>query len=334
MRAARSALAALTALLLLALPASAQCTGQNLLDLMSPDERAALIARAEAQPFARGNGWVATKDDQTVTLIGTYHLGDPRHDAVIEAVSPRIDAATTVLVEAGPAEQQQLVDLMARDPSLLVLTDTSLPEMLGPEDWASLSAALQQRGIPAFMAAKFQPWYISLMLATPPCALAAAAARDGLDARVIDRAKARGIPIQALEPYDSVFRIFDLLPMPDQIDMILYSLAMESRAADFSATLADSYFSGQSQLAWDLMRHHALHSPGRDPAKTEADLALMEEAMVTRRNQAWIPVIEAAAARGPVLAAFGALHLPGRLGIPNLLAERGWTLTPLPLPLP
>lgn len=334
MPAARSALSALTALFLLAAPAAAECTGQNLLDQMDASTRADLRARADAQPYANGNGWVATKDGQTITLLGTYHLDDPRHDAIEQAVSPLIDASATVLVEAGPDEERQLVEYMAKDPSLLVLTNTTLPEMLPPEDWTNLSAALQQRGIPAFMAAKFQPWYVSLMLATPPCALTSVAARDGLDARIIDRAQARGIPVKALEPFDSVFRIFDQLSMTDQIDMILYSLAMEDRAADFSATLADSYFSGQSQLAWELMRHESLRTPGADAAKVQADLDLMEQAMVTSRNQNWIPVIEEAAARGPVFAAFGALHLPGRFGIPTLLAQRGWTLTPLDLPTP
>ena len=61
-------------------------------------------------------------------------------------------------------------------------------------------------------------------------------------------------------------------------------------------------------------------------------MAKLEEALMISRNRAWIPVIEEAAAQGPVVAAFGALHLSGEDGVLNLLAKDGWTVTPLALP--
>jgi uncharacterized protein YbaP (TraB family) len=48
--------------------------------------------------------------------------------------------------------------------------------------------------------------------------------------------------------------------------------------------------------------------------------------MISSRNAAWVPVLEGAAQKGPVLAAFGALHLPGEHGVLNLLAQNGWTI--------
>jgi uncharacterized protein YbaP (TraB family) len=57
----------------------------------------------------------------------------------------------------------------------------------------------------------------------------------------------------------------------------------------------------------------------------------MEASLMTERNRAWIPVIEAAAAEGPVLAAFGALHLSGNDGVLALLERRGFTLERLDL---
>lgn len=325
--------AALFALFLLASAtvAAAECQGKNLIDQMPAADRQALHDSADAAPYASGNFFTATKDGQTITLIGTYHLGDPRHQATMEAITPLIDAATTVLVEAGPEEERALIDHLAKNPALMVLTDTTLPELLPAADWAQLSDAMALRGIPGFMAAKFQPWYISMMLATPPCSLTSGELTQGLDARIIDRAQTRGIPLRALEPFDTVFAIFDQLPMADQIDMIRYSLGMEDRVEDFSTTIADSYFAGDPRLIWELMRHESLRTPGADPAAVQADMALMEQAMMIGRNQAWIPVITAAAADGPTLAAFGALHLSGDQGVVNLLARQGWTITPMPL---
>jgi uncharacterized protein YbaP (TraB family) len=141
-------------------------------------------------------------------------------------------------------------------------------------------------------------------------------------------ATAAGVPVRALEPYDTLFSVFDALSGIDQIDMILTSLALEPRAEDFGATMADLYFLGENRMIWELMRAEALRLPDYTPERVAAEFALMEDALIDSRNRAWIPVIESAAKDGPVLAAFGALHLPGEGGVLNLLAERGWIITP------
>ena len=52
----------------------------------------------------------------------------------------------------------------------------------------------------------------------------------------------------------------------------------------------------------------------------QLEMALIDHAMISSRNAAWVPVLEGAAQKGPVLAAFGALHLPGEHGE---LVDRG-----------
>jgi uncharacterized protein len=52
--------------------------------------------------------------------------------------------------------------------------------------------------------------------------------------------------------------------------------------------------------------------------------------MMTDRNRAWIPVIEAAAKQGPILVAFGALHLSGKTGVLRLLEQDGYSITRQP----
>lgn len=331
MRILLTLLCAFASPLTLASAAVAACTGTNLFTQMDPDRRAALEEAAAAQPFHQGNLWRATKDGQEITLIGTYHLSDPRHDDIMARVTPLLDAASTLLVEAGPDEEEALVAAVAKDPTLFVMPDTTLPTLMQPQDWEALSDALSRRGIPGFMAAKFQPWYITVLLAVPPCMMAEVQAQDrnGLDHRIIDHAKARGLPVQGLEPYDTVFTLFDSFSRENQISMLRASLAIEDQAEDYIATLADSYFAGESRLIWELMRDLSLQMPGYTTEQVEADLAKMEQALLVKRNAGWIPVIEAAAQAGPVVAAFGALHLPGEHGIPALLQDQGWTLTPL-----
>ncbi len=317
----------------LSAPASARCAGRNLFDTMDPDRLAAITAAADAVPFARGNHWRATRGDEVITLIGTYHFDDPRHAATLAAITPNLAAATTVLVEAGPEEEKALLDLIARDPGRMMIMDgPSLLERLPPDTWEQLSTALAARGVPGFMAAKLQPWYVAVMLSIPPCAIAEMSDPKGLDGLVIDAATAAGVPIRGLEPFDTVFSIFDALSETEMVAMIESTLAIEDQAEDYSATLADSYFAGTSRMIWEYMRDESHSLPGYTPERIDAEFARMEELMMSARNRAWIPVLTGAASDGPVFAAFGALHLSGSEGVLALLQNAGFDIEPLNLP--
>ncbi|MFE3838624.1 TraB/GumN family protein [Pseudogemmobacter sonorensis] len=314
-----------------AAPARADCSGTNMFEELQPSEQAALRSSAEAQPFAQGNFWRASRGDESLTLIGTYHFDDPRHDPTLAALRPLIAEAPALLVEAGPEEEAALMQALSDNPGLIFINDgPSLLDRLPPDTWKRLSEALEARGIPGVMAARFQPWYATVVLALAPCALESGQTPRGLDGMLIEAAGALSVPVRALEPYDTLFAIFEGFDERQEIDMIESSLAMEGRSEDFAATLADLYFAGESRLIWELMRELSYGQPGYSREEVDAEMAVMEEAMMTRRNLAWIPVIEAAAAEGPPVVAFGALHLSGEAGVLNLLAERGWTLEPLP----
>jgi hypothetical protein len=313
-------------------PALAQCAGKNLFAEMPPDRLARITAAADAVPFPRGNYWRATRGDEVITLIGTYHFDDPRHFPTLDVITPEIAAATTVLVEAGPEDEAALMSLLAREPGrMMIMEGPTLIDRLPPETWAGLSDALAARGIPAFMAAKFQPWYIVALLAIPPCAIAQMVDPKGLDGLVIDTALANNVPVSGLEPFDTIFTLFDSMTEEELIAMIDSTLAIEDRSEDYSATLADSYFAEDSRMIWEFMLDESYALPGYTREQVDQEFARMEEVLMKARNRAWIPVLTEAAAQGPVFAAFGALHLSGEEGVLNLLQQEGYRLEQLPL---
>lgn len=319
----------LTLLCLLAAPAHAGCGGKNLIEALPAPDRAALDDAVAAQPYPDGNFWQAERGNERVVLVGTYHMLDPRTAAQMAKVEPLVEAARTVLVEAGPAEERLLKDHMAKNPDAMLIADgPTLPEQLTEAEWATLSDAMRARNIPAFMAAKFQPWYVSMLLGIPPCAMEEME-KKGLDGQIAASALAHGKLLRALEPYDTVFSLFDHLTPEQQVEMIRLTLPLEAQGEDYAATLADAYFAGHAREIWEFMRLSSHDLPGYTPEKADAEFAQMEEALMAERNRNWIPVIEDAAARGPVLAAFGALHLSGRDGVLALLEREGFTLKPL-----
>jgi uncharacterized protein YbaP (TraB family) len=311
-------------------PARAACTGTNLIEALPLAERAALYDAARSVPFARGNFWNLQRGDQRVIVIGTYHFDDPRHAATMEWLDPVIAAADTVLVEAGPEEQAALAARMAADPAVLLSEGPTLPERLPEAEWQALAQALRDRGIPPLVAARFRLWYVSAILSVPACAEASAATAAGLDGAVIASAQAHGVPVAGLEPYDTVFSAFETMPEAEQLAFVRTALASEPRSADNAVTLADSYFAGESRLIFEFARLQAAALPGFTPELLDAAFARMEDSVINARNRAWIPVITAAAAEhGVVVAAFGALHLPGESGVLALLEQQGFTVTPI-----
>lgn len=314
--------------------AAADCRGSNVFTTLPAAEHAAIREATDTAPFAKGLLWQATRGSARITLLGTYHFDDPRHDAIMTRITPLVGAASILLVEAGPAEEAALKADLARNPALIVArTGPTLPEALTPAEWQLLSDAMQARGMPGFMVAKMRPWYVTMLLSIPPCALAdqAALAAGGLDQRVMALATAKGIPIKGLEPHDTVLRLFDGMSQADQLGLIRQALTTEAQAEDYAATLADSYFAEDARLIWELGRFVALRTPGYTPEQVARDFDGMEAVLMTARNRAWLPVLEQAAATGPVFAAFGALHLSGETGVLNLLQQAGFTLERLPL---
>jgi uncharacterized protein len=310
--------------------ARAQCMGENLIDALPLADQTTLLTAAHSAPFATGNLWQATRGDETLYLTGTFHLDDPRHDALMEQLLPLLAQTKTLLVEAGPKEEAELQAKLASDPAgMMEMAGSGLKEALSPEEWQALTDALLQRGIPSSLAEKLRPWFVSMMLAIPPCALQMAAKGGGLDKRLIDAATERGIPVTALEPFDTALGLFDGLSQEEKLLMIRNALQVEQNSEDFLTTTADAFFAGESRLIWEYSRRIANALPGATPAATDADFAKSEKVLMSDRNTAWIPHIEAALQNGPALAAFGALHLSGDQGVLALLQARGFTITAL-----
>lgn len=328
MRLLTSLFAALCLLLPLAASAQSTCNGRDLITDMASADRAALDAAVAAAPFNSGNHWRAEKGKQQIDIIGTFHMYDPRMQDVVARLDPLIQSADAIYLEATDTEIADLQAEIAKRPELMFSAGATLPERLNAREWQTLSQALAARGIPAFMASKFQPWYVSVLLAVPPCAMGAmGGGSNGLDHLIGQAATANQKPLLALEPYDTVLKIFDQISPDDQLDMIRAALPTAGQAEDMMATMVESYFRQEHRQIWEYNRMAAIAAAADNPAKAAADLALMEETMINARNRAWVARLDADTHGTHLLVAAGAGHLAGEQGLLNLLAQDGWTLT-------
>lgn len=317
----------------LGLPAAAQCVGTSYLDQMTPAQQADLAAATDALPYSEGTLWTATRDDRTITVIGTMHIYDPRLEPIYAQIKDEVESADLILLEATPAEEAELQDLIISDPDLLFITEgPTLPTLLDEETWGLIAAAATDRGIPGFMAAKMQPWYLSLILSIPPCATQEMLRGDlGLDHMISEGAIAAGVPMQALESVTTLFELFTGNPIDEQIDMLMINLTNPEVQQQLFVSMLDSYFAQDVGTLWEMSRIAMTEIPGVDP-ETAADVFNeMEQSLLITRNRNWMPVIaQAAAEHDELVVAVGAAHLIGEYGILYLLEADGWTLTQIP----
>ncbi len=319
--------------LLLPSPVLAYCQGTNLFENLPPQVIADLNAVRDATPYGTGLFWRAERGDTTLYIMGTMHLFDPRHEANMAQLTPYIDGADIVLIEATAEDQNVMERRIASDPDIAFITSgPTLIDRLTPEEWAEITAALQTRGIPAFFAAKFQPWYLSLTLGIPPCAMEdVIAKKKGLDAMVEARAAALDLPVAGLDDINKLIETLASGTLEEQIEQLKFALASGSLNADYTAELFDLYFAGETSLQWELLRHLALQYDGLDPETYDHFIADFETKLLADRNADWIPIILDRASDKSAFIAIGALHLPGETGVLTLLSHEGFAISPIAL---
>ncbi len=308
---------------------AAPCKGIDLIDTMPPADHADLMAQTRNTPYPDGLLWRAQRGATTLTFFGSYHFRHEMTQAHFVALKPHIDSAQRVYLEISAEDTDKLQDLVTRDPSIMFITSgPTLPDLLGEADWQRLSAAMQARGIPGFMAAKFKPIWASMMLGVGPCeARRGAMQKDGIDAQIATYVRDKDIDSRSLEDFQTVLHLLDDLPSGDQVDMIRMFFTLEVDADDLSYTLLKRYLEGQVAIIWAYTR---MISEEQGGAQAAEDFDLFEEKLLSQRNRNWVDLLLAETTDLNVFVAAGAAHLPGDQGVLNLLKQNGFTITALP----
>lgn len=317
---------------------AAVCEGENLFEALPGDIRAQIATASADVPYNSGILWRATKGAAQIIFAGTYHFPDPRHQQTLDKLAGPLKEAAALHVEAGPKEEARLTQALTQEPGLMVSADgPTLPERLTAAEWQALSAAMAERGMPAVVTSRLRPWYVAMMMGVSPCILKQAndaGGLRGLDHLLISAAEEENLPVHALEPWDTIFSLFADMTPGQEVDMIRSVLPAAKYADDYAVTLTDAYFAGDIWSIWEFGRFDAYENSGLGRAKIDEIFAFAQERLMNRRNESWIAPLTHAARKAAeddkgIVAAFGALHLPGEHGVLRLLEKQGWTIEPL-----
>lgn len=309
--------------------ASQACQGANLLEKLaaeSPAELDGLRQAASLIPHGDSLLWRIEGDGlEPSWLYGTMHVTDPRVLKMSDAAHARFTGARTVVLESA-----ELGDLgkaqatLMTDPELTMLTDGStLQTLLDADDLKRVEAALDARSIPMALVSRMKPWMVFSIIAAPECELQ----RRGegvpfLDKKLADDAIAAGKDLKGLETLAEQMSILTNLPIDLQIELLAETAALGSTLDDMMATMTDLYLSQQLNMIMPLIEHGA-----RESGADHGAYAQFEKDMVETRNRTMAERLQPLLQNGNAFVAVGALHLPGKDGLVQLLRDRGYQVT-------
>ncbi len=324
--------AALLAVIFSVTPADAaedNCNGKDLLSELrqnEPARYAEAVKEADATPNGKGIFWKIEKPGLKPSwLLGTMHVTDPRVLNLPPRAQEAHDGADTIVIESDEIldEKKATASLLMR-PDLMMFTDgTTIEKLLSPEDYTRLEDGLKQRGIPLSAVSRMRPWMIASAVALPACEMARKAKGvQFLDQKIAADAAAEGKQVKGLETLAEQLQAMTELPTEFHLKSLIETLELGAKMNDVVETMTDIYLSGDIGMTMPMLK-----TVTPEGSEEDSDYAAFEQRIILDRNKVMAERAAPILANGNVFMAVGALHLPGKEGVIELLRQQGFTVT-------
>lgn len=274
---------------------------------------AALLApRAMARArYDRGLLWRVTRAGTAPSHVyGTIHVADARLAELPAPVREAFDSSKSLMLEFLP-------DAYSRERFLeasMFLDGQTLEQKIGAADFERAFEHLKPIGLSREFVNKLKPWGVLLNLRNP----------DGhhgssLDTQLLQRARARRMPLYQIEGVEEQIFTFDEFPMAAQIALLKHSLEHRDELVRLSARTLDAYLTGDLGGIWRLREEFVRRHP-----QIAAHQAVLTKRVVYDRSVVMAFRMQRQLRRGGAFVALGALHLYGEKGVLALLEEDGY----------
>ena len=281
-----------------------------------------LILVLAAAPTAAGPLflWEIRSETATVTLVGSIHVGKADFFPLAAPFEDAFTAADALAVEvdlADPANAQKAAALMLQQG--LLPGETTLKDRLSPELMARLEAFATERGFPLAMYQKLRPGIVAMVLVMEEYRRQGFDPGMGLDIHFLDQAGRLSKPVRELETLEDQLDLF--LAIDDQLDDILLDefLDQMGELAEQMTRMVGLWETGDAN-GLDLFLQEQM---GDDPALAEFYRKLLDD-----RNVKMAETIDTWLAEDQdIFVVVGAGHFAGKMGILQLLADKGWQVT-------
>jgi uncharacterized protein len=281
---------------------------------------APLPALAGSGDFTQGLLWKVERPGVAPSYVfGTFHSADPKILALPKPVLQALHAADSVSIEL-----EFTSDILAQlQHAGRAKGGRTLDRLIAPDLLEAVVKKADEYGLEREEVVSMKPWAVAELLFSTPPSEQKYQKQDGsspfLDLWLLIEAIKTGKPHAGLESVEEQIAVFDGMPRGVQIGLLRSSLDMTAAEDEFTRMR-------KQYLARDLA---GLMQGWRDYlAKLDPkDAAVLNARMLDERNKRMVRRMAVRLAEGNAFISMGALHLPGELGVLNLLQAQGYEVS-------
>jgi len=262
--------------------------------------------------------WRVAGDSNDVYLLGSVHLLRESDYPVPSAIAEAYEQSDTLVMELDlddidRAATEQLVKELAH-----VKDGGSLESQLGPAAFKAASEHAERAQLSLDTLRLNDPWFAAITVEQIVLRRNGFDPSFGIENHLATKAAVDGKEILGLESMRQQLEILDNLPLPAQRALLLQALEKSETLGRVMDELIRAWRYGDTGYLEATLLPEIRSNPE------------LYDALVVRRNEAWLPQIEQMLAEpSDYLVVVGALHLIGPDGIPEMLRSRGNTLVQL-----
>lgn len=244
-------------------------------------------------------------------VFGTMHLMSKEKFYFPKKLEKTISKSELLIMEIGDIDPASAQNLM-------LLTEGKLLDFFNPAQtdsllvWAKEEMQMDSSQF-VFMMGKMKPFVIAQI----PAAKDISKNFESYELKFQALAKEQEKKVEGLETVEFQIGLFDDLDTNEQAEMVMEAIRDSKKMADLTRELEQIYLTQDIEALYNFIM------------KDAGTLENMEEELLTKRNNAWVPKICNYIAEDDTFIAVGAGHLGGPHGIIKQLRALGYTLTPV-----
>ena len=299
------------------------------------------LAGVRADDVVNGQGllWKVEREGVPASYIfGTMHSSDPRVLAIPERVTRALTKADTLVLELRTTGAEGVDAAQALFQSMLLTDGRKLPDILGAKTYTAVAEALAGHGLPPPILEGIKPWGAYLLLTAPRPRENNGGQAGGRPAQVLDQvlefhAQDQGIGVAVLETVHDQIAVFSGMAEEDMTQLVRELVAeaaddgLNAHVGAYFETVTERYLAGDLASILVLSRDQI-------PGSAAGLNARLMRRLIDGRNRRFTERLGETLPAGDTFVAVGALHLPGRTGLLNLLASSGFTVSRVDIVVP
>ncbi|MFZ6665745.1 TraB/GumN family protein [Peijinzhouia sedimentorum] len=242
-------------------------------------------------------------------LFGTIHAICPDDFKVGADLNSIIESVEQLALEIKMDDPSLMGKMQA---GMLFPEEGTIRDFVDDANYQIIESFLQDSiGININLVSRIQPIYLNSLILPKMLGCTPAS----VEGKLMEVAAKNELGIIGLESVEDQLAILNSIDMETQTSFLIESVKEFEEGRKEIRNMIDLYMREQVNELYDLI--------------SASEFQVYENAILTTRNQNWIPRIVEEASAKPTLFAFGSGHLGGPEGIVTLLRKAGYTLTPM-----